>query len=204
VNRLAVDLLSISAHKIHGPKGVGALFVRSGTPLAPQFHGGHHERDRRPGTENVAGIVGLGKAAELAMTNVALEQRRVGELRDRLERAIFDAVPSVRVNGDPARRLANTTNLSFAAAGGEAMLIALDLQGIACSTGAACSSGAIEPSHVLLAIGLTPDEARSSLRFSLGRQTTGEEIEHAIATIPAVVERLRVLSPRAATMVSAR
>lgn len=204
VNRLAVDLLSISAHKIHGPKGVGALFVRSGTPLAPQFHGGHHERDRRPGTENVAGIVGLGKAAELAVTNVALEPQRVGELRDRLERAILDAVPSVRVNGDPARRLANTTNLSFAGAGGEAMLIALDLQGIACSTGAACSSGAIEPSHVLLAIGLTPDEARSSLRFSVGRLTTEEEIEHAVATIPAVVERLRTLSPRSATMVTAR
>ena len=204
VKRLDVDLLSISAHKIYGPKGVGALFVRSGTPLAPQFHGGHHERDRRPGTENVAGIVGLGKAAELAMTNVALEQRRAGELRDRLERAILDAVPSVRVNGDPARRLANTTNLSFASAGGEAMLIALDLQGIACSTGAACSSGAIEPSHVLLAIGLRADEARSSLRFSLGRLTTDEEIEHAAATIPAVVERLRVITPRAATMVTAR
>src|SRR5580704_15568785 len=191
VNRLAVDLLSISAHKIHGPKGVGALFVRSGTPLAPQFHGGHHERDRRPGTENVPGIVGLGKAAELARANLATEPLHIAALRDRLERAILDAISSVRVNGDTSHRVANTTNLSFAAAGGEAMLIALDLLGVACSTGAACSSGAVEPSHVLTAIGLSADEARSSLRFSLGRQTTSEEMDYAIAAIPEVVNRVR-------------
>jgi len=204
VNQLGVDLLSISAHKIYGPKGVGALYVRTGTPLSPQFHGGHHERDRRPGTENVPGIVGFGKAAELALANLAAEPQRIGALRDRLERAILDSISSVRVNGDVARRVANTTNLSFAAAGGEAMLIALDLIGVACSTGAACSSGAVEPSHVLLAIGLSPDEARSSLRFSLGRQTTSEEVEFAIAAIPEVVERLRALSPRSATMVAVR
>jgi cysteine desulfurase len=202
VNRLGVDLLSISAHKIYGPKGTGALYVRSGTPLAPQFHGGRHERDRRPGTENVPGIVGLGKAAELAIANLASEARHIAALRDRLERAILESVPSVRVNGHSERRVANTTNLSFAAAGGEAMLIALDLLGVECSTGAACSSGAVEPSHVLLAIGLSPDEARSSLRFSLGRQTTAEEIDHAIATIPEVVARLRALSPRSADMLA--
>jgi cysteine desulfurase len=204
VNQLGVDMLSISAHKIYGPKGVGALYVRGGTPLAPQFHGGHHERDRRPGTENVPGIAGFGNAAELALANLASEPQRIAALRDRLERAIFDSISSVRVNGDVAHRVANTTNLSFAAAGGEAMLIALDLAGVACSTGAACSSGAVEPSHVLLAIGLSPDEARSSLRFSLGRQTTAEEIDHAIAAIPAVVERLRALSPRSVAMVSTR
>lgn len=203
VNQLGVDLLSISAHKIYGPKGVGALYVRTGTPLAPQFHGGHHERDRRPGTENVPGIVGLGKAAELARANLATEPQRIAALRDRLERAILDSISSVRVNGDVARRAPNTTNLSFAAAGGEAMLIALDLLGVACSTGAACSSGAVEPSHVLLAIGLSPDEARSSLRFSLGRQTTPEEIDCAISAIPEVVDRLRALSPRSTTMVTA-
>jgi cysteine desulfurase len=204
VNQLGVDLLSISAHKIYGPKGVGALYVRSGTPLSPQFHGGHHERDRRPGTENVPGIVGFGRAAELARANLAAEPQRIVALRDRLERAILDSISSVRVNGDVTRRVANTTNLSFAAAGGEAMLIALDLVGVACSTGAACSSGAVEPSHVLLAIGLSPDEARSSLRFSLGRQTTSEEVDFAIAAIPEVVERLRALSPRSATMVAVR
>src|SRR6202040_2126151 len=204
VNQLGVDLLSISAHKIYGPKGVGALYVRTGTPLAPQFHGGHHERDRRPGTENVPGIVGLGKAANLARANLATEPQRIAAFRDRLERAILDAISSVRVNGDATRRVPNTTNLSFAAAGGEAMLIALDLVGVACSTGAACSSGAVEPSYVLLAVGLSPDEARSSLRFSLGRQTTSEEVDFAIAAIPKVVDRLRALSPRSETMVAVR
>jgi len=203
VNRLGADLLSISAHKIYGPKGVGALYVRTGTPLAPQFHGGHHERDRRPGTENVPGIVGLGKAAELARANLAGEPARVAALRDRLERELLSAIPSVRRNGDAARRVANTTNLSFAAAGGEALVIALDLQGIACSTGAACSSGAVEPSHVLLAIGLSADQARSSLRFSLGRHTTADEIDLAAAIIPGIVGRLRALSPLAAGTVAA-
>jgi cysteine desulfurase len=204
VNQLGVDLLSISAHKIYGPKGVGALYVRTGTPLAPQSHGGHHERDRRRGTENVPGIVGLGKAAELAIENLQTDSERISSLRDRLERSVLDLVPSAKVNGDTPRRLPNTSNLSFEAAGGEAMLIALDLLGVECATGAACSSGAVEPSHVLLAIGLSPDQARSSLRFSLGRQTTDEEINHAIAKIPEVIARLRALSPRSAAMVTAR
>jgi cysteine desulfurase len=204
VNRIGADLLSISAHKIYGPKGVGALYVRTGTALAPQFHGGHHERDRRPGTENVPGIVGLGKAAELAQLNVAGEPKRVAELRDRLEQSLIAAIPSIRVNGDTSRRVVNTSNLAFSGAGGEALVIALDLQRIACSTGAACSSGAIEPSHVLLAIGLTSDDARSSLRFSLGRHTTSEEIDYAASVIPAAVERLRSLSPHAVSTVAAR
>jgi cysteine desulfurase len=204
VNRLGVDLLSVSAHKIYGPKGVGALYVRSGTPLEPQFHGGHHERDRRPGTENVPGIVGFGKAAELARMNCEIDAARVAVFRDRLEEMLTGLLGSVRVNGDRSRRTANTTNLVFAGAGGEALVIALDLQGISCATGAACSSGAVEPSHVLLAIGLSADEARSSLRFSLGRATTSDEVDRAIAIIPATVERLRALSPRTLAAVHAR
>jgi len=204
VNRLGVDLLSLSAHKIYGPKGVGALYVRSGTALAPQFFGGHHERDRRPGTENVAGIVGLGKAAELARALLNEDAARIAALRNRLENTLLDAISMIRVNGDRARRVANATNLTFSAAGGEALVIGLDLQGIACSTGAACSSGAVEPSHVLMAIGLSHDEARSSLRFSLGRPTTTEEIDEAVAIIPRVVERLRALSPLSAATAPVR
>ena len=204
VNRLGVDLLSVSAHKIYGPKGVGALYVRAGTPLEPQFHGGHHERDRRPGTENVPGIVGFGKAAELAKMNCETDAVRIGLFRDRVEEMLTGSLGSVHVNGDRGRRVANTTNLTFAGAGGEALVIALDLQGISCSTGAACSSGAVEPSHVLLAIGLTADEARSSLRFSVGRATTSDEIDRAIATIAPTVERLRALSPRTLAPAHAR
>lgn len=199
VNRLGVDLLAISAHKIYGPKGVGALFVRPGTPLEPQMFGGHHERDRRPGTENVSGIVGLGKAAELARTHLAEDAARLSALRDRLEDALLDSIPHIRVNGDRRRRVCNTSNVTFDAAGGEALLIALDLEGLACSTGAACSSGSVEPSHVLTAIGLCDDEARSTLRFSLGRNTTAEDIDTAIRVIPRVVERIRALSPRSQT-----
>jgi cysteine desulfurase len=204
VESLGVSLLSISAHKIYGPKGVGALYVRAGTSIAPQFHGGHHERDRRPGTENVPGIVGFGKAAELAEMNRAEDAAGIEVLRDRLEETLTRVLPAVRVNGKRSRRVSNTTNLAFAGAGGEALVIALDLQGISCSTGAACSSGAVEPSHVLLAIGLSGDEARSSLRFSLGRGTTSEEIDCAIAIIPPTVERLRALSPRALNTVHTR
>ena len=194
VRKLGVDLLSISGHKLYAPKGVGALFVKAGTELGPMFFGGHHERDRRPGTENVPGIVGLGKAAQLAMENLDADAARLAALRDRFENALL-ALPGVRVNGSVRERAPNTSNLSFDAAGGEALVIALDLQGVMCSSGAACSSGAVEPSHVLTAIGLTPDQARSSLRFSLGRPTTEQEIDEAIRIIPPVVERLRALSP---------
>lgn len=204
VSRLGVDLLSISAHKFCGPKGVGALYVRSGTPLAPRFFGGHAERDRRPGTENVPGIVGIGKAAELARTLLAEDTTRIGALRDRLETALLERVSGARVNGDRVHRVPNTCNMSFPGAGGEALLISLDLQGIACSTGAACSSGSTEPSHVLLAAGLSRDDARSSLRFSLGRPTTSEEIDYAISVIPSVVARIRALSPRESQTAVAR
>ncbi|MGH9692306.1 MAG: cysteine desulfurase NifS [Candidatus Acidiferrales bacterium] len=204
VNRLGVDLLSISAHKIYGPKGAGALYVRSGTPIEPQFQGGHHERDRRPGTENVPGIVGLGKAAELAREHLAEDAESVAALRDRFEQSLLHQIPSARVNGDRRRRVPNTANLMFGAAGGEALVIALDLQGIECSTGAACSAGAVEPSHVLTAIGLSDDDARSCLRFSLGRPTTPVEIDRAIAVIPGVVERLRALSPHSTSAAPVR
>lgn len=202
VNFIGVDLLSLSAHKIYGPKGVGALYVRTGTPLEPQFFGGQHERGRRAGTENVPGIVGFGKAAELARTNLAEGPARLAALRDRFEEALVTGIPSVRVNGDAVRRLPNTTNLTFAGAAGEALVIALDLQGISSSMGAACSSGAVAPSHVLLAIGLCAEEARSTLRFSLGRPTTEAEIDAAIAAIPPAVARLRALSPKHTAAVS--
>ncbi len=195
VERLGVDLLSISGHKLYGPKGVGALYIRKGTPLEPLLYGGHHERDHRPGTENVAGIVGLGKAAKLARESLAEESRRIAALRDRLEQGSLADVPQARVNGSRAFRTPNTSNMSFPFVEGEALVIALDLKGIACSTGAACSSGAVEPSHVLTAIGLRAEEARASLRFSLGRSTTQEDVDFALAVIPGVVERLRELSP---------
>jgi cysteine desulfurase len=196
VNRLGVDLLSISAHKFCGPKGVGALYVREGTALTSLQRGGHAERDRRPGTENVPGIVGIGKAAELARKLLPADSERIRSLRDRLESALFERVPRVRINGDTRHRVPNTLNMAFPGAGGEALLISLDLQAIACSTGAACSSGSTEPSHVLLAAGLSHDDARSSLRLSLGRPTTAEEIDYVIEVIPSVVERIRALSPR--------
>jgi cysteine desulfurase len=195
VERLGVDLLSISGHKICGPKGVGALYVRKGTRLRPLFAGGHHERDLRPGTANVAGIVGLGKAAELAREGLAEDALRLAALRDRLEQGLLDAIPQARINGHRRRRTPNTTNVTIPFIEGEAMVIALDLKGVACSTGAACSSGAVEPSHVLTAIGLAPEDARASLRLSLGRMNTPEDVDLALAVIPAEVARLRELSP---------
>jgi cysteine desulfurase len=195
VSVLQVDLLSLSAHKIYGPKGVGALYIRSGTPLRQFLFGGHHQRGARPGTENVAGIVGFGKAAELAATSLAHDSVRISALRDDLERGLLQRVPQSRVNAAFAPRVPNTTNILFPGVDGEALLIALDLRGVSCSTGAACSSGAVEPSHVLTAIGLTPAEARSSLRFSLGRPTTRQEIDTALQVIPQAVEQLREISP---------
>src|SRR5579863_8997465 len=195
VKKLGVDLLAISAHKFCGPKGVGALYIRKGTQLAPLMYGGHSERDRRPGTEDVAAIAGMGKAAELALTGMRKESERVRGLRDRLEQGLLARVPHSWVNGARAPRVPNTANLTFPFIEGESMVIALDLKGIACSTGAACSSGALEPSHVLMALGLAPEDARATLRLSLGHQTTEEEIDIALDTIPPVIERLRQLSP---------
>jgi cysteine desulfurase len=195
VDKLEVDLLALSAHKLNGPKGVGALYVRRGTILRPLLHGGHHERDRRPGTENVAGIVGLGAAAEKARGHLEEENRRVAALRDRLEAGILAGVPRVAVNGDRARRVPNTTNLTFDYVEGEGFVIAMDLRGVACSTGSACSSGSLEPSHVLSAIGLRPDQARASIRFSLGTFNTDDDVDTALQILPTVVEQLRAVSP---------
>jgi len=172
------------------------MYIRRGTILKPLLYGGHHERDRRPGTENVPGIVGLGMAAELALADLEENAQRVAGLRDRLERGILERVAQVSVNGDPQRRLPNTSNLVFDYVEGEGFVIAMDLRGIACSTGAACSSGSVEPSHVLSAIGRTPEQARSSIRLSLGRYTTTQDIDATLEALPAVVERLRSLSPR--------
>ena len=196
VNRTGASLLSLSAHKFYGPKGAGALYVRTGTRMEPLRRGGQHERGLRPGTENVAAIVGMGKAAELAAKRLREDAGRIATLRDRLEDELLARVPGIRVNGARSPRVANTANITFPGASGESLVIALDLQGIACSTGAACSSGAIEPSHVLLAIGLSDHAARSSVRFSLSRHTTAAEIERTIQIVPQVVERLRALSPR--------
>jgi cysteine desulfurase len=195
VDKLGVDLLALSAHKLHGPKGVGALYIRKGTILRPLMYGGHHERDRRPGTENVTGIVGLGTAAELALAHLPDELDRVASLRDRLETGILEHVPLAAVNGDRARRMPTTTNLTFDCVEGEGFVIAMDLRGIACSTGAACSSGSLEPSHVLSAIGLKPEQARASIRFSLGRYNTAEDVDTTLEILPKVVEQLRAISP---------
>ena len=195
VNKLQVDLLSLSGHKLYAPKGIGALYVRGGTRLRQLLYGGHHQRGFRPGTENVPGIVGLGKAAEIARMSLSEDARRVSALRDKLQQGLLQRVPQSRVNGRGAPRTPNTTNLVFPGIEGEALLIALDLKGLACSTGAACSSGAVEPSHVLTAIGLPPEEARASLRFSLGRHTTESDIAFALEVVPAAVDQLRELSP---------
>lgn len=195
VNSLQLDLLSISGHKFYAPKGVGALFIKSGTRLRQLLYGGHHQRGFRPGTENVAGIVGLGKASELARISLEQNAARTSRLRDTLERDILARVPDSRINSANAPRTPNTSNMGFPGIEGEALVIALDLKGLACSTGAACSSGAVEPSHVLTAIGLPPSEARASIRFSLGRHTTESELATALEIIPAAVAQLRKLSP---------
>ncbi len=194
VEKLGVDLLSLSAHKLHGPKGVGAMYIRRGTILRPLLYGGHHERDRRPGTENVPGIVGLGKAAEMAAQHGTSEAQQIGALRDRLEEGILKAIPATRVVGDRERRLPSTSNISFDYIEGEGFVIAMDLKGIACSTGAACSSGSLEPSHVLSAIG-RKEQARTSIRFSLGRFNNAEDIDDTLEVLPGAVEQLRSLSP---------
>jgi len=195
VNQFHLDLLSLSGHKLYAPKGIGVLYVRGGTRLRQLLYGGHHQRGVRPGTENVAGIVGLGKAAEIARYSLANDAKRLSALRDQLEHGLLHRVPHSRINGGRAPRTPNTANLVFPGVEGEALLIALDLKGLACSTGAACSSGAVEPSHVLTAIGLPAEDARASLRFSLGRHSTQTDIDFALRVVPAAVAQLRQLSP---------
>ncbi len=196
VKEIDCDLLTLTGHKMHGPQGAGALYVRKGTLLQPLFYGGRHERSRRAGTENLPGIVGLGKAAEIARAGFADGSvMKMAALRDRLQREIVERVDQVGVNSGGAPRVPNTTNIHFDCIEGEAMVIALDLKGLSVSTGAACSSGAIEPSHVLTAMGLSANQARASIRFSLGKQNTAEDVEFALELVPEVVSRLRELSP---------
>jgi cysteine desulfurase len=188
---LGIDLLSIAGHKFHAPKGIGVFYIRKGTRIRPLFYGGAHERNRRAGTENVPQIVGLGKAAELAVTTMEDTARRVGELRDYFESEVLRSVPQTYVNGAPSHRIPNTSNLRFDGVESEGLVINLDLAGVACSTGSACASGSIEPSHVLTALGLSPAEAANSIRFSLSRYTTREELDQVLKILPGIVQRLR-------------
>jgi len=198
VRALDVDLLSLSAHKFNGPKGAGALWVKRGTRMQPILTGGKHERNRRAGTENVPGIVGLGVAARVAAGKIPTEMERLAALRDRLEDGILRAVPGTNINGARSPRVPNTTNISFDRVEAESLLIALDLEGIAVSTGSACSSGTLEPSHVLKAMGLPPHRTQNSLRFSLGMYSTQEEVDFVIGVLPRLVEKLRGLTQKPA------
>jgi len=199
VRALGVDLLSLSAHKFNGPKGVGALFVKRGTRMQPAMTGGKHERNRRAGTENVPGIAGLGVAAHLAAAKLDAEAARVGRLRDRLEAGVLAAVPGTAVNGARDARVPNTTNISFDRVEAESLLIALDLEGIAVSTGSACSSGTLEPSHVLRAMGLPAHRTQNSLRFSLGMFSTEAEVDRVVEVLPRLVDKLRGLTRKTAS-----
>lgn len=196
VRKLKVDLYSISAHKIHGPKGTGALFVRKGTAITPAMTGGGHERNRRSGTENAPGIVGFGEAARLAQEELSTEMLRVQQMRDRLEAGLKSTIESVHVHAENAPRLPNTSNTMVDYVEGEGLVISLDLKGVAVSTGSACSSGSLEPSHVLRAIGRTPDEAHGSLRISLSFMNTDADVDYVLEVLPGIVERLRELSPQ--------
>ena len=190
-----VDLLSLSGHKLHAPKGIGVLYVRKGVKLVPLLHGGHQEKNRRGGTENVPYIVGLGRACELAREHMEEEQTRIAALRDRLEKGILESCPGARVNGDRAHRLPNTLNVSFEYVEGESILLLLDQLGICASTGSACSSGSLEPSHVIQAMGVPFTAAHGSVRFSLSRDTTEEDIDYVLEHLPGIIRRLRRLSP---------
>ena len=195
VDRAGVDLLSLSAHKLYGPKGVGALYMREGTKILSFMHGGEQERGFRASTHNVPGIVGLGKAVELARATMDEEAKHLSMLRDKLIKGILERIDHTRLNGHPQKRLPNNVNVSVAFIEGEAILLDLDIKGIACSTGSACSSASLEPSHVLLAIGLPHELARATLRFSLGRFTEEDDIEYVLAVLPETVEKLRAISP---------
>jgi len=195
VKDLGIDLLTISGHKLYAPKGIGALYVKRGVRLTPVIHGGHQERNRRAGTENVAGIVALGKACEIASRDMEKEAEHLSTLRNRLEEGLAAKVPHVLLNGKKASRLPNTTNISFEYIEGESLLLSLDMLGVAASSGSACTSGSLEPSHVLGAMGLPPESLHGSLRFSLGKSNTMDDVEYVIEKLPPIVERVRSMSP---------
>ncbi len=195
VNELGVDLLSMSAHKLCGPKGVGALYIRKGTKLIPFMHGGEQERRRRASTENVPGVVGFGKAVELAQQEMSQEVKRLASLRDHLIKELLERIDHIRLNGHPVKRLPNNVNVSIDFVEGESMCLNLDLENVCVSTGSACSSSSLEPSHVLLAMGLSHEQAHGSLRFSFGKWTTEEEIGRVLEVLPPIVAKLRAMSP---------
>jgi len=195
VNELGVDLLSMSAHKLYGPKGVGALYIRKGTKLVPFMHGGEQERSRRASTQNVSGIVGFGRAVEIAREEIYEEAEGLTHLRDKLIKGLQERIDHIQLNGHPSKRLPNNANISVDYVEGESMVLNLDLEGISASTGSACTSSTLEPSHVLLALGLPPEQAHGSLRFSIGKWTTEEEIKRVLDILPIIVAKLRAMSP---------
>ncbi|MCK4520038.1 MAG: cysteine desulfurase NifS [Candidatus Omnitrophica bacterium] len=195
VEALGVDLLSLSGHKFYGPKGVGALYIKKGVKFFSLLHGGGHERGRRSGTENVAGIVGLGEAARLATLEMKDDEKRIRVLRDKLEEGIKEKIPEIKINGHPGKRIYNTLNVCIRHIEGESILINLDFEGVCASSGSACTSGSLEPSHVLLAMGLPADVAHGSLRMSLGKYTCDENINKVLTVLPPIVEKLRKISP---------
>jgi cysteine desulfurase len=195
VRKLNVDMLSVSGHKIYGPKGVGAAYIRKGVRITPWSHGGHHERSRRAGTENVPGIVGFTKAAELAFRELEDQNRHLKNLTETFYRKLVDTIPDVILNGDLNSRAVNTLNLSFKGVEGESVILSLDLKGVAVASGSACTSGTLEPSHVLSAMGITPEIAQGAIRFSFGRDNTVEDIEYVAGILPEIVNRLRSMSP---------
>ncbi len=195
IKDLNIDLLSMSGHKIYGPKGIGALYIRKGTRITQLMHGGHHEMGKRAGTENVAGIVGLGRAAQLAKSEITEESKKLTELRDYLYKGVVSKIESVRLNGHPTKRLPNTLNIGFNFLEGESIILNLDMEGVAVSTGSACTSGSLEPSHVLTAMGIDPAETQGSVRFSLGKDNTKEDMDYVLEVLPPIIKRLREMSP---------
>ncbi len=194
VDELGVDFLTISGHKIYGPKGIGALYVRKGTPFCPLIRGGHQEKGRRAGTENTLGIVGLGKAVEMRAKEMDAEEKRLLEMKNALAKGIEEKVPDIRFNGHPTDSLAGTLNVSFNGAEGEAMLLYLDLEGVAVSTGSACASGSLDPSHVLLATGIPVEQAHGSIRMTLGRENTMKDVEYVLRVLPGIIKKIRDMS----------
>jgi len=195
VEKENIDLMSISSNDMYGPRGVGALYVRTGTRIQPIIHGGGQERGLRSGTENVPAVVGMGKAAEIAQAEMKTEGERLSKLRDKLIKGLLESIPSSFLNGHPTRRLPNNANVRFSYIEGESLILSLDMLGVACSSGSACTSKTLEPSHVLLAIGLKHEEAHGSLLFTLGKQNSEEDVDYVVNALPDIVKRLRAISP---------
>jgi cysteine desulfurase len=195
LRKMNIDLLSASGHKLYGPKGVGVLYIKKGTKIVPQMIGGHHEMGKRAGTENVPGIVGMGKACELAAKELSTEAKRLSEIRDYFYKGIISNIEEVRLNGHPANRLPNTLNVGFKYLEGEGIILNLDMEGVGASTGSACTSGSLEPSHVLTAMGSDPADTQGSVRFSMGRDTVKEDVDYVLGVLPPIIKRLRDMSP---------